>query len=70
MSKHYEWVGGERELPGKGKKKPGDKISEDSYSETDIKFYLEQGLIKTATPETKFTKPTKSKEIEITGGEK
>ena len=60
MVKKYEWVGGVRELPGKGTKKPGDKVSEDEFSSTDLRSYLEQGLVRTATPETTFTKPTKT----------
>ncbi len=63
MSKHYVWTGGDREIPGKGRRKTGDKVSENSFSQTDIKSYLEQGLIKTATAETKFTKPTRSEEV-------
>lgn len=70
MPKQYVWIGGDRELPGNGCKKPGDTVSEDSFSKTDIRSYLEQGLVKTATAETTFTKPTKSKKIEIEKSEK
>lgn len=70
MAKQYEWMGGVRELPGKGTKKPGDKVSENEFSSTDLKSYLEQGLVKTATPETTFTKPTKTTKSEKKEGER